>query len=111
MGEWIGRGRKARRAYGFDEIALVPGDKTIDPNEVDISWELGGKRISCKADFEIHRYDCLAIKHLAANIERMEAKAAEKGKARAKRPHRLYLTRRTAWMPLRKDAFAVAGAK
>lgn len=44
MGEYIGRGRKARRCYGFDEIALVPGDITINPNEVDPSWELGGKR-------------------------------------------------------------------
>jgi len=44
MGEWVGRGRKARRAYGFDEIALVPGRKTIDPNDVEIAWELGGRK-------------------------------------------------------------------
>lgn len=44
MGEWIGRGRKARRAYGFDEIAIVPGAVTINPAEVDVSWELGGRR-------------------------------------------------------------------
>ena len=42
MGMWVGRGRKARRCYGFDEIALVPGDITINPNEVDTSWEIGG---------------------------------------------------------------------
>lgn len=36
MAEFIGRGRKARRAYGFDEIALVPGEVTINPEEVDI---------------------------------------------------------------------------
>jgi len=41
MGMWVGRGRKARRCYGFDEIALVPGRVTINPNEVDISWRLG----------------------------------------------------------------------
>ena len=46
MGEWIGRGRKARRAYGFDEIALVPGEITIDPDDVDISWALGGQQIA-----------------------------------------------------------------
>lgn len=45
MGEWIGRGRKARRAYGFDEVAIVPGQVTIDPEETDISWTLGGRRI------------------------------------------------------------------
>jgi len=43
MGEWVGRGRKARRCYGFDEIALVPGSVTINPKEVNTSWELAGK--------------------------------------------------------------------
>lgn len=41
MAEFIGRDRKARRAYGFDEIALVPGDTTINPDEVDISYKVG----------------------------------------------------------------------
>jgi len=40
MGMWIGKNRKARVTYGFDEIALVPGDVTINPNEVDISFRL-----------------------------------------------------------------------
>jgi len=44
MGEFIGRGRKARRCYGFDEIALVPGKVTINPHEVDPSWKLDGQR-------------------------------------------------------------------
>ncbi len=44
MGMWVGRGRKARRCYGFDEIALVPGKATINPNEVDTHWEIGGMR-------------------------------------------------------------------
>jgi IMP dehydrogenase len=43
MSEFIGRGRKARRAYGFDEIALVPGEVTINPEEVDIALKLGDK--------------------------------------------------------------------
>ena len=41
MAEFIGRDRKARRAYGFDEIALVPGDVTLNPEEVDIRLKLG----------------------------------------------------------------------
>jgi len=41
-----GRGRPARRAYGFDEVALVPGAVTIDPEDVDISWSLGGRRFA-----------------------------------------------------------------
>ena len=37
----IGRGKKARRAYGFDDIAIVPSRRTRDPDDVDISWTLG----------------------------------------------------------------------
>jgi IMP dehydrogenase len=44
MGMWVGRGRKARVAYGFDDIALVPGALTINPDEVDLTWELCGRR-------------------------------------------------------------------
>ncbi|MCA6504332.1 MAG: GuaB3 family IMP dehydrogenase-related protein [Pseudanabaena sp.] len=40
----IGRGKTARRAYGIDEIALVPGGKTLDPNVADTFWEVGGIR-------------------------------------------------------------------
>jgi IMP dehydrogenase len=40
---WIGRNRKARVTYGFDEIALVPGDVTINPNEVDTSFTIPRK--------------------------------------------------------------------
>src|SRR5947209_14662692 len=43
MGMWIGRNRKARVTYGFDEIALVPGRVTINPNEVDITFGLARK--------------------------------------------------------------------
>ena len=38
----IGRGKTARRAYGIDEIALVPGAKTLDPQLADASWQIGG---------------------------------------------------------------------
>ncbi|HEC69688.1 MAG TPA: GuaB3 family IMP dehydrogenase-related protein [Candidatus Omnitrophica bacterium] len=44
MAEWIGRGRRARRCYGFDEIALVPGEITVNPEEVDTSWEFAGRK-------------------------------------------------------------------
>ena len=37
----IGIGRRARRAYGFDEVALVPGGVTLNPEEVDISFAMG----------------------------------------------------------------------
>jgi IMP dehydrogenase len=38
----IGRGKSARRAYGIDEIALVPGLKTLDPSLADTRWQIGG---------------------------------------------------------------------
>ena len=40
----IGRGKKARRAYGFDDVAIVPSRRTRDPEDVDISWTLGPYR-------------------------------------------------------------------
>ena len=37
----IGLGKKARQAYGFDDIAIVPSRRTRDPDDVDIGWKLG----------------------------------------------------------------------
>jgi IMP dehydrogenase len=37
----IGHGKKARQAYGFDDIAIVPSRRTRDPQDVDIGWKLG----------------------------------------------------------------------
>jgi len=36
---------RLRRAYGFDEVALVPGAVTLDPAEVDLTVEIGGRRL------------------------------------------------------------------
>jgi IMP dehydrogenase len=38
----IGRGKTARRAYGIDEIALAPGQRTLDPKLADTRWQIGG---------------------------------------------------------------------
>jgi len=37
----IGRGKKGRRGYGLDDIAIVPSRRTRDPEDVDLSWQLG----------------------------------------------------------------------
>ncbi len=37
----IGRGKSGRRAYGFDDIAIVPSRRTRDPDDIDITWKLG----------------------------------------------------------------------
>ena len=38
----LGRSKRARRAYGFDEVALVPGRVTIDPDEIEIGLSIDG---------------------------------------------------------------------
>src|SRR5256712_2002159 len=40
----IGRGKKGRRAYGFDDIAIVPSRRKRDPDDIDITWTLGPYR-------------------------------------------------------------------
>lgn len=41
----VGRGRTARRAYGFDEIAIAPSTLTIDPEDTDISTSIGDVKL------------------------------------------------------------------
>ncbi|MFN3420093.1 MAG: IMP dehydrogenase, partial [Armatimonadota bacterium] len=41
----IGIGRKARRAYGLDEIALVPAPVAVDPDDVDVSLTIGNLKL------------------------------------------------------------------
>jgi len=41
----IGRGKKGRRAYGFDDIAIVPSRRTRDVDDVDITWQLGPHKL------------------------------------------------------------------
>lgn len=45
MAEWIGIDRRARRCYGFDEVSLVPGVTSINPNEVDVTCDLAGTKL------------------------------------------------------------------
>jgi IMP dehydrogenase len=40
----IGRGKKGRRAYGLDDIAIVPSRRTRDPDDIDVTWNLGPYR-------------------------------------------------------------------
>jgi IMP dehydrogenase len=41
----IGIGKSGRRAYGFDEIAIVPSRRTRDPEDVDITWEVDAYKL------------------------------------------------------------------
>ncbi len=85
MGMWVGRGRKARIAYGFDDISLVPGAQTVNPSEVDISWELCGRRfelpiiaaamdgvVGPKLAIEMGRFGGLAVLNLEGIFARYQ---------------------------------------
>jgi len=41
----IGIGKSGRRAYGFDDIAIVPSRRTRDPEDVSIAWEIDAYRL------------------------------------------------------------------
>jgi len=45
MSFFVGRDREARRAYGFDEIALVPGAHTCNPEEVELTTHIGSLKM------------------------------------------------------------------
>jgi len=40
----IGRGKRARRAYTFDDVAIVPSRRTRDPEEVSVAWQIDAYR-------------------------------------------------------------------
>src|SRR5262249_52323877 len=40
----IGRAKRGRRAYSFDDIAIVPSRRTRDPEEVSVSWQIDAYR-------------------------------------------------------------------
>ena len=69
MGVYIGRGKKARRAYGFDEIAIVPGSVTINPEEVDTSWQLAG--FTFKLPILAASMDCVVDPAFAIEMNRL----------------------------------------
>src|SRR4051812_9266239 len=95
MGMWIGRNRKARVTYGFDEIALVPGDVTINPAEVDTSFNIpkkDGSAISLKIPILASAMDgvtdvpfCIEMGRLGGlgviNLEGIQTRYANPGEA------------------------------
>jgi IMP dehydrogenase len=81
----IGGGKTARRAYGFDEVSIVPSRRTRDPDDVDISWELDAWRfdlpliasamdavVSPSSAIEIGRLGGLAVLNLEGLWTRYE---------------------------------------
>jgi IMP dehydrogenase len=73
----IGIGKSGRRAYGFDDIAVVPSRRTRDPDDIDVSWEFDAFKfelplmasamdgvVSTKVAIEIGRLGGLAVMNL-----------------------------------------------
>ena len=59
---------RLRRAYGFDEVALVPGAITVDPAEIDLTTEVGGHRL--EIPFIAAAMDAVADADFAARMSR-----------------------------------------
>jgi IMP dehydrogenase len=81
----IGIGKSGRRAYGFDDIAIVPSRRTRDPDDVDISWEVDAFKfelpllasamdgvVSPRTSIEIGRLGGLAVLNLEGLWTRYE---------------------------------------
>lgn len=41
----IGKGKTGRRSYGFDEVSIVPSRRTRDPEDIDISANIGKHKL------------------------------------------------------------------
>lgn len=59
---------RLRRAYGFEEVALVPGATTVDPAEIDLTTEIGGRRL--EIPFIAAAMDAVADADFAARMSR-----------------------------------------
>ena len=81
----IGIGKSGRRAYGFDDVAIVPSRRTRDPDDVDISWEVDAFKfelplmaaamdgvVSPRSAIEIGRLGGLAVLNLEGLQTRYE---------------------------------------
>jgi IMP dehydrogenase len=81
----IGIGKSGRRAYGFDDVAIVPSRRTRDPDDVDISWEIDAFKfelplmasamdgvVSVKTAIEVGRLGGLAVLNLEGLQTRYE---------------------------------------
>jgi len=66
----LGLNKKVRRAYGIDEIALVPGNRTLDYDLTDPSWSIGDfkrevpiilKKLFKKTNYSSSKVDWLVL--------------------------------------------------
>ena len=97
----IGIGKSGRRAYGFDDIAIVPSRRTRDPEDVDISWEVDAFKfelplvasamdgvVSPKTAIEIGRLGGLACLNLEGIWRATKIRSRCSKRSRSCRPRR-----------------------
>ena len=65
----IGFGKSGRRAYGFDDIAIIPSRRTRDPEDVDITWQIDAYRfdlplMAAAMDGVVSPATAIAVGHL-----------------------------------------------
>ena len=51
--------KQLRRSYGFDEVAIVPGEITINPDQTDIDLRIGNFTFSVPISYTFHRSSVL----------------------------------------------------
>ena len=50
----IGRAKRGRRAYSFDDLAIVPSRRTRDPEEVSVAWQIDAYRFELPIMYKAH---------------------------------------------------------
>ena len=65
----IGFGKSGRRAYGFDDIAIIPSRRTRDPEDVDVTWQIDAYRfdlplMAAAMDGVVSPATAIAVGHL-----------------------------------------------
>ena len=107
----LGRSKVARRAYGIDEIALVPSGRTIDPLITDTRWTLGGIEreipiIASAMDGVVDVRMAVALSKLGAfgvlNLEGIQTRYEDPGPLL----ERIAAVGRDAFVPLMQEIYA-----
>ena len=107
----LGRSKVARRAYGIDEIALVPSGRTIDPLITDTRWTLGGIEreipiIASAMDGVVDGRMAVALSKLGAfgvlNLEGIQTRYEDPGPLL----ERIAAVGRDAFVPLMQEIYA-----
>jgi IMP dehydrogenase len=112
--------RRLRPAYGFDDVAIAPGVETLHPDDVDLSWSLGGHRfaipiIASAMDGVVDVPFAIALSKLGGlavlNLEGLQTRYARPDEplndiAQAPREHVTELMQRLYQAPIRDDLVA-----